>query len=94
MTVTEVTGLVSALTALVVAIGGVITAIKVLREVKTGNQLTETGNHLSRQMRRQLFSQRSAVDKYQEDVLTALAGASVPDESKEESNAVQESEKR
>lgn len=47
MTVADITSLVTALTALAVAVGGVLTALKVLREVKTGNELTQTGNKMT-----------------------------------------------
>jgi hypothetical protein len=104
MTVADVTGLITALTALAIAVGGVITALKVLREVKVGNELTQTGNELTQtgnamtgKVHQQLNSQKHAADKYQQDLRTALqtAGVTIPDDvSLEEGNAVREEEKR
>ena len=97
MTVADVTGLITALTALAIAVGGVITALKVLREVKVGNELTQTGNAMTGKVHQQLNSQKHAADKYQQDLRTALqtAGVTIPDDvSLEEGNAVREEEKR
>jgi hypothetical protein len=89
--------LVTALTALAIAVGGVITALKVLREVKAGNELTQTGNVMTGRVHQQLNSQKQAADKYQQDLRTALqsAGVAIPDdESLENGHAVRQEEKR
>jgi hypothetical protein len=97
VTIADITSLVTALTALAIAVGGVITAIKVLRGVKTGNDLTQTGNDMTARVHKQLNSQKTAADKYQQDLRTALqsAGVTIPDdESLEGNNAVQKAEER
>ena len=98
MTIADITGLVTALTALAIAVGGVITALKVLREVKTGNALTQTGNTLTRignqktdAVHTQLNSAKEAADRYEQDLRSALqtAGVPIPDnQSLEKPNAV------
>jgi hypothetical protein len=96
MTVADITGLITALTALAIAVGGVITALKVLREVKTGNELTQAGNDKTDVVHHQLNSQKQAADRYQQDLRTALqtAGVAIPDdESLEKANAVRQEEK-
>ena len=104
MTIADVTGLITALTALAVAVGGVIAALKVLKEVKTGNELTQTGNQLTRtgnvmtdRVHKQLNSQKHAADRYQQDLRTALqnAGVDIPnDESLESESAVRQEKER
>jgi hypothetical protein len=73
MTLDHVTGLVTALTALVIAVGGALTALKLLREVKVGNAKTDV-------VHAQLNSQKKASDQYQEDLRGALqeAGVTIP----------------
>jgi hypothetical protein len=97
MTVSDVTGLITALTALAIAVGGVVTAIKVLREVKTGNELTQAGNDKTDVVHHQLNSQKKAADKYQQDLRMALqsAGVAIPDdESLEDDYAVRQETER
>ena len=91
MTVADITGLVTALTALAIAVGGVITALKVLREVKTGNTLTRIGNQKTDAVHTQLNSAKEAADRYEQDLRSALqtAGVPIPDnQSLEKPNAV------
>ena len=92
MTVSDVTALLTAVTALVIAIGGVITAVKVLREVKTGNALTQVGNDKTDAVHNQLNSAKDAADTYQQDLRTALqtAGVAIPDDKSLERHAVSE----
>lgn len=88
MAVNDVTGLITALTALAIAIGGVITAIKVLREIRIGNDKTDAVHD-------QLNSAKTASDRLEQDYRHALqeAGISIPTDRSlrtgEESDAVQ-----
>ena len=78
MTIDHVTGLITALTALVIAVGGALTALKVLREVKAGNALTKVGNAKTDVVHAQLNSQKLAAEQYQQDLRGALQEAGVP----------------
>ena len=80
MAIDQLTGLVTALTALAIAVGGALTALKVLREVKVGNALTKAGNAKTDVVHAQLNSQKKASDQYQEDLRGALqeAGVTIP----------------
>ena len=73
MTVNQITNLVTALTGLFIAIGGVIAAIKVLHEVRAGNVKTD-------EVHAQLNSNLQASNAYQESLRTALqeAGITIP----------------
>jgi hypothetical protein len=77
MALDHVTGLVTALTALVIAVGGALTALKLLREVKVGNALTKVGNAKTDIVHAQLNSQKKEADQYQEDLRTALQDANI-----------------
>ena len=83
--------LVTALTALAIAVGGVLAHIRTLREVKAGNEMTG-------EVHQQLNSAKHASDKYQQDLRTALqhAGVAIPkDESLEaHGNALHEEKER
>lgn len=97
MTVADWTGIITSLTALVVAVGGALTAARLLREVKTGNQLTQAGNDKTDAVHVQLNSAKEAADRYEEDLRTALqtAGVTIPhDKSLERHDAIQESKER
>jgi len=87
---TEITGLVTALTAMLIAVGGVLAHIRTLREVKAGNELTG-------EVHQQLNSAKHAADRYQQDLRTALqdAGVSIPnDDSLEQHGDAIHEEKR
>ena len=73
MTVQDVTSLISALTGLTIAIGGALTALKVVREIRIGNSKTDA-------VHAQLNSAKHDADVYQEDMRTALqeAGVTIP----------------
>jgi hypothetical protein len=70
MTLDEVTGLIAALTALAIAVGGVIAAVKVLAEVRLGNDKTDV-------VHTQLNSQKRAADQRDEQLRTLLQNAGI-----------------
>jgi hypothetical protein len=70
MTINDVTDVITALTGLVIAIGGTFAALKLLTEVRHGNAKTD-------EVHTMLNSAKEAADRYQEDMRTALQGAGV-----------------
>lgn len=71
MTVQDVTSIITALTGLAIAVGGVLATIKVLTEIRAGTAATGAVHD-------QLNSAKTASDQYQQDLRTALTTAGVP----------------
>ena len=89
MNAADVIDIIAALTTLVVAIGTLIGALKLLREVKTGNALTQDGLDKTDAVLHQGNSAKHAADRYQQDLRAALnnAGVEIPgDQSLEKRN--------
>jgi hypothetical protein len=82
MSVQDVTDIITAVTGLVIAIGGAIAAVMIQRNVSKGNNKTDDTMRAVGVVHRQLNSAKEASDRYAQDLRESLqtAGVKIPDD--------------